>query len=167
MYIMESLAVRLSNVLKLLNKGGRVRGIGTQSALYLRKFTHRKRNMYSEKAIYPSKFSEEGPMLGQVSLGGRTWGFSCSHRVHDKRGEGRCQCRVFGMTCSWNRRERGGRDCGVISLCMGKYITQVKVGGEPSRFWEYDGCCLGNRSAGPTYIMLQVLEVLMLSDRPF
>ena len=39
MYIMESQAVRLSNVLKLFNKGGGVRGIGTQSAFYLRKFT--------------------------------------------------------------------------------------------------------------------------------
>jgi hypothetical protein len=27
-------------------------------------------------------------------------------------------------------------------------ITQVKVGGEPSECWEYDVCCLGNRSVG-------------------
>ena len=27
-------------------------------------------------------------------------------------------------------------------------IMQVKVGGEPSGFWEYGSCCLGNRSVG-------------------
>jgi hypothetical protein len=26
---------------------------------------------------------------------------------------------------------------------MGDDITQVKVGDEPSGFWEYGGCCLG------------------------
>jgi hypothetical protein len=25
-------------------------------------------------------------------------------------------------------------------------VAWVKVGGEPSGFWEYGGCCLGNRS---------------------
>jgi hypothetical protein len=42
---------------------------------------------------------------------------------------------------------------------MGNDVTQVKVGGEPSGFWEYGGCCLGNGSVGPTYVMSQVLEV--------
>jgi hypothetical protein len=44
---------------------------------------------------------------------------------------------------------------------MGDDVTQVKVGGEPSGFWEYGGCCLGNRSAGPAYVMSQVSEVLI------
>ena len=44
---------------------------------------------------------------------------------------------------------------------MGNDVTQVKVGGEPSGFWEYGGCCLGNRSAGLAYMMSQVSEVLM------
>jgi hypothetical protein len=44
---------------------------------------------------------------------------------------------------------------------MGDDVTQIKVGGESSGFWEYGGCCLGNRSAGPTYVMSQVLEVLI------
>ena len=34
---------------------------------------------------------------------------------------------------------------------MGDVLTQVKVGGEPSGFWEYGGCCLGNRHLGLTY----------------
>ena len=41
---------------------------------------------------------------------------------------------------------------------MGDDVTQVKVGGEPSGFWEYGGCCLGNRSVGPTYVMSRVSE---------
>jgi hypothetical protein len=32
---------------------------------------------------------------------------------------------------------------------VGGDIKRVKVEGEPSGFWEYGGCCLGNRSAGP------------------
>ena len=44
---------------------------------------------------------------------------------------------------------------------MDNDVTQVKVGSEPSGFWEYGGCCLGNRSLGPTYVMSQVLEVLI------
>jgi hypothetical protein len=44
---------------------------------------------------------------------------------------------------------------------MGNDVTQVKVGGELSGFWGYGGCCLGNGSAGPTYVMSQVSEVLM------
>jgi hypothetical protein len=44
---------------------------------------------------------------------------------------------------------------------MGDVLTQVKVGSEPSGFWEYGGCCLGNRSVGPAYVLSQVLEVLI------
>jgi hypothetical protein len=58
------------------------------------------------------------------------------------------------------KREREIRG-GAFFMYMGNDITQVKVGGEPSGFWEYSGCCLGNRSAGPTYVMSQVSEVLM------
>jgi hypothetical protein len=43
---------------------------------------------------------------------------------------------------------------------MDNDVTQVKVGGEPSGFWEYGGHCLGNRSVGPTYVMSQVSKVL-------
>jgi hypothetical protein len=39
MCIMESQVIRLSDVLELCNKAGGVRGIGTQSVFYLRKFT--------------------------------------------------------------------------------------------------------------------------------
>jgi hypothetical protein len=35
------------------------------------------------------------------------------------------------------------------------------VGGEPSGFWEYGGCCLGNRRVGRAYVMSQISEVLM------
>ena len=47
-------------------------------------------------------------------------------------------------------------------------VKQVKVGGEPSGFWEYGACCLGNRSAGHavTYVMSQVWEVLMPTYLP-
>uniref|UniRef100_A0A0V1KHS2 Uncharacterized protein n=1 Tax=Trichinella nativa TaxID=6335 RepID=A0A0V1KHS2_9BILA len=48
---MESQAIRLSNVLKLFNKGGGVRGHQPQKLLL-----------------------EEGPMLGQVSLGEKDLG---------------------------------------------------------------------------------------------
>jgi hypothetical protein len=44
---------------------------------------------------------------------------------------------------------------------MGNDVTLVKVGGEPSGFWEYGGCCLGKRSVGPADVMSQVSEVLM------
>ena len=55
--------------------------------------------------------------------------------------------------------EIGGR--GRPLICMDNDVTQVRVGGEPSGFWEYGGHCLGNRSVGPTYVMSQVSEVLM------
>jgi hypothetical protein len=44
---------------------------------------------------------------------------------------------------------------------MDNDVTRVKVGGEPSGFWEHGSCCLGNRSVGPTYVMSQVSGVLM------
>lgn len=58
--------------------------------------------------------------------------------------------------------ERGKeRDQGGLSLYMGDDVTQVNVEGEPSGFWEYDGCCQGNSFVGPAYVMSQVLEVLI------
>jgi hypothetical protein len=49
-----------------------------------------------------------------------------------------------------------------LSLYMGDDVTMVKVGGEPSGFWEYGVCCLGNRSVGqPHYVMSRVWEVLI------
>ena len=75
--------------------------------------------------------------------------------------------------CIRDRRERdkvvaereGGREReirgGAFFMYMGNDITQVKVGGEPSGFWEYSGYCLDNRSAGPAYVMSRVSEVLM------
>jgi hypothetical protein len=74
MFIMESQAVRLSNVLKLFNKGGSVRGIGTKSAFSLRKFTQQERNMYWQGHVPQKLLLEEGPMLGQVSLGEKNLG---------------------------------------------------------------------------------------------
>jgi hypothetical protein len=50
---------------------------------------------------------------------------------------------------------------------MNNDVTQIKVGGELSEFWEYGGCCLGNRSAGPTYVMSQVSEVLIPTHTPY
>ena len=54
----------------------------------------------------------------------------------------------------WLWKEKQGRErereIGDSSLHMGDDITQVKVGGEPSGFWEYGGCCLGNRCSGHT-----------------
>ena len=74
----------------------------------------------------------------------------------------------------FTRRERGkvtvekeGREReserwgGGLSLYMSDDVTQVKVGGEPSGFWEYGGCCLGNRCSGLTYVMSWVSEVLI------
>jgi hypothetical protein len=56
---------------------------------------------------------------------------------------------------------KGGKRGRGLSLYMGDDITQVKVGGESSGVREYGGCCLGNRSAGPTYVMSQVSAVLV------
>ena len=65
----------------------------------------------------------------------------------------------------WRWKEKGvgerERDQGNFSLYMGDDVTQVKERGEPSGFWEYGSCCLGNRPAGPTYVMSQVSEVLI------
>jgi hypothetical protein len=58
------------------------------------------------------------------------------------------------------RREEEREMRGVLSLYMGDDVTQVR-GGEPSGFWEYGGCCLGNRSADPAYVMSWVSEVLI------
>ena len=44
-------------------------------------------------------------------------------------------------------REGGKTERGFL-IYMENDITQVKVGGEPSGFWEYGACCLGNRSEG-------------------
>ena len=45
------------------------------------------------------------------------------------------------------------------------YIDDYVVAGkgEPNAFWEYGGCCLGNRCLDPTiaYVMSQVSEVLV------
>ena len=35
------------------------------------------------------------------------------------------------------------------------------MGGEPSGFWEYGGCCLGNRCSSLAYVMSGVSEVLI------
>jgi hypothetical protein len=55
------------------------------------------------------------------------------------------------------RKRRGNRERGrgVPLIYMENDLTQVKVGGEPSGFWKYGACCLGNRSAGHTvtYVM--------------
>jgi hypothetical protein len=59
------------------------------------------------------------------------------------------------------RRRGEERDRWGAPLYMGDIIIQVNVGGAPSGLWEYGGCCLGNRSAGPAYMMSQVLEVLI------
>ena len=49
---------------------------------------------------------------------------------------------------------------------MSDDVTQVKVGDEPSGFWEYGSCCLGNRSAGPAYVMSWVSEILITTLLP-
>jgi hypothetical protein len=40
------------------------------------------------------------------------------------------------------------------------------MNGEPSRFWEYSGYCLGNRSTGITYVMSRVSKVLIPTYLP-
>jgi hypothetical protein len=51
-------------------------------------------------------------------------------------------------------REGGKRERGESFLYVWMMTSsQVKVAGEPSAFWEYGGCCLGNRCAGPEYVM--------------
>jgi hypothetical protein len=61
------------------------------------------------------------------------------------------------------KRERGR---GIPLICVNNDVTLVKVGGEPSGFWKYGSCCLGNRSVGPAYVLSQVLEVLMPTCTP-
>jgi hypothetical protein len=63
--------------------------------------------------------------------------------------------------------EKGERERGrgiphiYIYIYVENEVRQVKVGGEPSGFWEHGSCCLGNRSVGSAYVMSQVSEVLM------
>lgn len=59
-------------------------------------------------------------------------------------------------------REQGGREIRGAFLYMWMATKlQVKVGGEPNGFWEYGGCCLGNRCSDCTYVMSWVSEVLI------
>ena len=53
------------------------------------------------------------------------------------------------------RGEGKERGRGVPLIYMENDIMQVKVRGEPSGFWKYGSCCLGNRSVGcaVTYVM--------------
>ena len=53
------------------------------------------------------------------------------------------------------REEGKGRGRVIPLIYMENDVTQVKVGGEPSGFWEYGSCCLGNKSVGHTvtYVM--------------
>ena len=55
-----------------------------------------------------------------------------------------------------SEKRRGKRDGDMVT---GK--------GEPNGFWEYGGCCLGNRCIGRTvaYMMSQVSEVLIPTVR--
>jgi hypothetical protein len=48
------------------------------------------------------------------------------------------------------RERRGERGRGVLLTYMENDIMQVKVGGEPSVFWEHGSCHLDNRSVGRT-----------------
>jgi hypothetical protein len=46
-------------------------------------------------------------------------------------------------------REEGERERGRgVLVYMENDVTQVKVGGKPSGYWEYGACCLGDWSAG-------------------
>jgi hypothetical protein len=56
-------------------------------------------------------------------------------------------------------RERTGGSC-FLHIWMMMY-SQVKVGGEPSGFWKYGGCCFGNISAGLPYVMSWVSHVVI------
>ena len=79
------------------------------------------------------------------------------------------------------KRERGG---GIPLIYMENDVTQVKVRGEPSGFWEYVACYLGNRSAGhavayvmshmfgrsplmPTFLFKHLVQLLMSVDRDY
>ena len=53
--------------------------------------------------------------------------------------------REGGKEGGGKKRKGVHRGNGIPLICMDNDITQVKVGGEPSGFWEYGGCCLGNR----------------------
>ena len=53
---------------------------------------------------------------------------------------------------------------GAFLICDGDMVASK---GEPNGFWEYGGCCLGNRCIGRTvaYMMSQVSEVLIPTVR--
>ena len=61
------------------------------------------------------------------------------------------------------RGQRGeGREEGAFLLYIWMVTwSQVKMGGKHNGFWEYGGCCLGNRCSGPSYVMSLVSEVLI------
>jgi hypothetical protein len=66
---------------------------------------------------------------------------------HSTLGQSSFTCKKFiGRGSSRKRRgeEREIRGPFFIYIHMGNKVIQVKVGGEPSRFWEYGVCCLGN-----------------------
>jgi hypothetical protein len=50
--------------------------------------------------------------------------------------------------CQQKEKRGREREGGGVLIHMEKDVTQVKVGGEPSRCWEYGAYCLGNRSTG-------------------
>jgi hypothetical protein len=52
-----------------------------------------------------------------------------------------------GKVAQKGEKERGR---GIPLIYMENDIMQVKVGGEPSGFWEYSSCCPDNRSVGCT-----------------
>jgi hypothetical protein len=83
----------------------------------------------------------------------------CERFIWKEMGEGRWQQKEKG-----EKRERERE--GVPLIYRENDMMQVKVGGEPSGFWEYGACCLSNSSAGHTvaYVMSEFLEVLILTD---
>ena len=70
-----------------------------------------------------------------------------------------------GETRWWQTEKRGKRKRGrgVPLIYMENDVIQVKVGGEPSVFWEHVSLHLGNSSVGlsVTYVISSVWEVLM------
>ena len=50
--------------------------------------------------------------------------------------------------CQQKEKRGREREGGGVLIHMEKDVTQVKVGGEPSRCWEYGASCRGNQSAG-------------------
>ena len=58
----------------------------------------------------------------------------------------------------WKEKGEWGGQRGLFFYIWIVTKPQVKVGGEPSRFWGYGGSCLGNSCAG---VMSQDSEVLI------